>query len=154
MIGTDNVMNWVISTVKQTGVVDQVLETESVGAGAPGTFAAIVHPQAFGPSPKTSGQASTSMLITVIIQLTIQTPVTPLSPIDRRLTRGVDKLLELLNANIDGSDDPLGFTDLYGMEGAALAAQFGWIPGPDGVMFRSAEITVPVIVVDAYAQAH
>jgi len=153
MIGTDDVIGWVVNTIKQTGVVDQVLETESVGAAAPGTFAAVIHPQAMIPSPKTSGLATTSMVITVGAQLTIQTPVTPLTPTDRRLTRGVDKLLELLNANIEGSDDPLGFTDLYGIEGTALSAVFGWIPGPDGVMYRSAEITIPVIVTNAYSQS-
>ena len=153
MIGTDNVLEWVISLTRMTGVVDQVIESESVQPATPGSLIAVVHPIDVLPARKTSGQATTSVVIGVAVHLAIQAPSTPLSPIDRRLTRAVDKFLELANADIEGSDDPAGWTDLYGIEGRSMTVTFGWIPTENGVLFRSAEIVIPVIVPNAYTQS-
>lgn len=112
---------------------------------------AAVWVQDLGPTGVSTGLASTSAVMTFMVRLYQDMLAEPADEIDPGLYDAVDAVFALVSADFT-LGDAVDFVDLLGQTGTAMTARAGY--GSLGqTMFRIVDITIPVVVGDAWAQA-
>lgn len=137
------------SHAQQTGVFENVLGHEPVsGPGSGLTYAVWLADTE--PSARNSGLASTSARVVFNGRLYLPADTEPMDDVDVTLAAAVDLLFTAYSADLT-----LGGTvrnlDLLGAEGTALRAQYRYLQ-LDSVTYRTANLTLPMIVNDVWAQ--
>jgi hypothetical protein len=133
----------------KTGLAERALQHEPKAApGAGVTIAVILGP--ISPVPARSGLASASARVEFLVRLYSPFLGDPLDDIDPAVLAAVDALfasyvggfsLEGLVANVD----------LFGAHGQRLMAQPGYVR-QDNRLYRATDITLPLIVNDAWPE--
>ncbi|MEV7140765.1 hypothetical protein [Streptomyces tauricus] len=137
------------SIAQETGVFGNVLGHEPVsGPGSGLTYAVWLADTT--PSPQNSGLASTSARVVFNGRLYLPADTEPMDDVDVTLAAAVDKLFVAYSA-----DFTLGSTvrnlDLLGADGEAMAVKYRYLQ-LDSVLYRTAHLTLPMIVNDVWAQ--
>jgi hypothetical protein len=97
-----------------------------------------------------SGLAATSILITLQARIYMPLQGDP-DQLDTELWRRVDLIYAAMHAGLTFTADEHEI-DVLGAFGDGLKAQGGHLPMPDNTPVRIADINVPIVVNDAYAQ--
>lgn len=104
------------------------------------------------PAGLASGLAATAAVVTFMARIYAPAQQQPQDSIDPNVLAATDALMAAYTG-----DFTLGGlirnVDLLGQFGTPLAAQAGWLPFPDGALYRVMTITVPVVINDAWTQA-
>ncbi len=132
------------------GRFDQVNRHEP--KNAPGNqLVAAIFVADIGPASTASGQASTTARVEFTIRIYSNMMQEPQDAIDPNILAAVDLLL-----NAYQGDFTLGGTvmavDLLGMAGEPLRARAGYI-NQDSTLYRVMDITLPLLIADAWTQA-
>ncbi len=137
------------SHVMALGRFDRVGRHEPKNAPGSGLTVAIIG-AAIGPS-EGSGLAATQARVEFTVRIYSNMTQEPQDGIDPELLSATDALL-----NAYSGDFQLGAAvmavDLLGAYGAPLAAQSGYVT-VDQTMFRVMDITLPMVIADAWTQA-
>ena len=123
-------------------------EPKSAPTGGPhmAVYVSEVRPYALA-----SGLAATSALIVLMGRIYLPMISEPQDMIDPTITAAVDTIMEDLSGDFSLGDNAMA-VDLLGMSGENLGARAGYIT-IDQTVFRSMDITIPVIIADAFTQA-
>lgn len=137
------------SHAQENGKFENVLGHEPVsGPGSGLTYAVWLGDTE--PSPRNSGLASTSARVVFNGRLYLPADTEPMDDVDVTLSGAVDALFTAYSGDLT-----LGGTvrnlDLLGAEGTALRAQYRYLQ-LDSVTYRTANLTIPMIVNDVWAQ--
>jgi hypothetical protein len=137
-----------VSHAKALGVFEAVIGSEPKKAPGPGLTAAVYFT---GLRPaRTSGLASTSLVVTATVRLYLPAIKEPANGIDPVMLGAAATLM----ASISGDftlDGMVRNVDLLGYEGAPMDARAGYLE-QDGKVFRVGDITVPMILNDEFVQ--
>lgn len=108
--------------------------------------------QSIKPAPTASGLASTTILLVMTVRLYTSAIKEPaeLDMMDPNLVRVVDALLTAYSGDFT-LDGMIRNVDLLGEHGQALEAEAGYLD-IDRTKFRVVDITVPLIINDAFGQ--
>lgn len=149
-LNTDAVMSAVESALGKLGLFEQVVMHDLTNAPGPGLHAAVVY-DGTRVIPRRSGLAATSALVVLTIRIELGVTTEPKSAIDRDLLKATDAVLNAINGDFD-----LGSTvsdvDILGTHGVPVGARPGYIARGDQ-LFRADEITLPLVINDAWTQA-
>lgn len=133
-----------------TALFERVNRHEPKSAPGRGLSAAI-WVQRIGPVPAGSGLTATTARVELRVRIYTSMIGDPQDDIDPAVMGAVDALLTLYSG-----DFTLGGrvrdVDLLGSSGPPLSAQAGYL-NQDGRMFRVMDITLPLVVNDAWTQA-
>lgn len=117
---------------------------------APGKLHCAFYVAGIRPYPQGSGLNKSSAVVTIMGRVYVNMIQEPQDDIDPAVVAATDTLMQKYSTdNTLGSN--LMTIDLLGMSGEQLAARAGYI-NVGGTMFRSMDITIPCIVVDAWTQ--
>jgi len=100
--------------------------------------------------PVKSGLASTTVRVAFNVRLYSNMLQEPQDDIDSKLTDALSALIEAYSGDFQ-FDDTVQCIDLLGKEGISLSARAGYVE-QDKKMFRIYNITLPVLVNDAWDQ--
>lgn len=107
------------------------------------------------PAPRASGLAETSVRLEFTIRVTMpRTQKTP-EEVDRALLYACVTLMAAFSGDFALTNVPVGLVrniDLLGAYGQPMGMRPGWMPQGE-VNYRMADITLPVILNDTFAQA-
>jgi len=104
------------------------------------------------PVPAGSGLAATSARAVFMVRIYSPAMTLPQDDIDPNLVSAVDALMTAYSGDFELGGQVRNI-DLLGQAGVAMSAQAGWVTYPDGRIFRTMTITLPVIVNDAWPQS-
>lgn len=145
----------VVSHAQKLGVFDSVTDEEPVSAPGPGLAAGCWFLNVL--PARLSGLAATSAVIQMRVRI-----LTPASttreggPTDRRILAAADLLLDAYTGDFQLTDAATVSTRMIDLlassGGGGLFCQLGWLE-VDERTYRMAEITVPILVNDAWAQS-
>ena len=102
------------------------------------------------PIPQRSGLAATSVLITLQARIYMPLQGDP-DQLDTELWRRTDLIYARMHQGLVFTEDQHEI-DILGAFSDGVTADAGWVPMPDNTSVRVADINVPIIVNDAYAQ--
>lgn len=136
-----------VSHAATTGLFDRVNTHEPKSAPGNGLTAAVWF-QTLEPAP--SGLASTSVRLTMILRIYSSMLAEPQDYIDPELVAAVDTLLAAYSADFT-LDGMIRNVDLLGAGGTPLRAQAGYLT-IDRTMQRVVDITIPLVINDAWTQ--
>lgn len=144
------------SVAQATGYFDQVVTHEPKSAPGKGLVCCIF---AGGIAPSlSSGLSGTSAVLRFSAQVRCSMLREPQDDIDLDILEAVDTLAAALSGDFDLDVTGVRGIDLLGSmgspsagTGAGLAAEFGYID-QDGHMYRVAELNIPIIINDVWAQ--
>lgn len=132
------------------GIFEQVLLHEPKSAPSNG-FTLAIWVDRVRPYPLGSGLASVTMTLVTNFRLYVPFIVQPEDAIDTMLYRLADQLLEGLAGGFELGGSVRN-VDLFGESGFPFEGVYGYLT-QDGTVFRVLELSVPVIVNDAYTEA-
>lgn len=148
-LNTRAVLDGIVSNALQLGVFDKVNTHEPKMAPGHGHIAAIWADR-IEPRGQFSGLSSTSVVSVFMFRIFQNMMKEPQDEIDPVLMETTDVLLTQYS-----QDFTLGGAvreiDLLGEAGTPLSAQAGYV-NQDGKIYRIMDITIPVIINDAFAQ--
>ncbi len=148
-LGAQTIFDALQSHAQATGLFAKVNTVEPKAAPVGGPHMAL-YVVAIKPAGGLSGLASTSAVVLIMGRIYIPFLQEPADAIDPSITAATDQIMEDLS-----SDFQLGgaafAVDLLGMAGQPLEARAGYIT-VDKTSFRSMDITIPVIIADAFTQ--
>ncbi len=140
----------IMSHAQSLGLFEQFVGHEpisSLGQGLTGgTWVSEIQP-----FPKGGGLAVTSAVAVYAVRLYTPALQQPLDAVDPALTNATDKLMEAYSGDFSLGGNVRNI-DLLGETGFRLAAKAGWQALGDQMM-RIMNITIPVIINDAFTQA-
>ncbi|MGW5429953.1 hypothetical protein ACWET9_22485 [Streptomyces sp. NPDC004059] len=140
-----------LSHAQSLGLFEQVLGHEPVSAPGSGLVYCL-WVKRVTPIPARSGLDTVSARLELMGRAYLPADTEPQDDVDVLLTAAVDGLM-----NAYAGDFELGGTvanvDLLGMHGAPLAADFGYTSFTGGTTYRVANLTVPLIINDAWTEA-
>jgi hypothetical protein len=99
-----------------------------------------------------SGLASTTARITCMVRIYAPAIQQPQDGIDPAVVSAVDHLMRAYSGDFT-LDGLIRNVDLLGQTGDPMSARAGWLPFPDGGLYRVMTITVPLIINDLWDQA-
>jgi hypothetical protein len=149
-IQTSAVLNALESHVLATGLFRQVNTHEPKQAPPDDGLTAAIWSQRVNPMPPGSGLAATSAFVVYTIRIYQNMLLEPQDAIDPTIQTAVDTILTALSGDFELGGNVRNI-DLLGQTGEQLAAAAGYV-NIDQRLFRVMDITVPVIVNDAWAQ--
>jgi hypothetical protein len=137
------------SHAQALGVFGQVLGHEPVSAPGSGLTYAVWLAEV-APSPQNSGLSSTSARIVFNGRLDLPADTEPMDDVDVQLAGAVDLLIGAYSGDFElgGSVRNL---DLLGADGEALRAVYRYLQ-LDSVTYRTANLSLPMIVNDVWGQ--
>ncbi len=103
-----------------------------------------------GPAPAGSGLKATTGLCVFLIRIYNNMLSEPQDAIDPTVLVATDVVMEALTGDFELGGNVRN-VDLLGQTGSTLSAEAGYIT-VDSTLFRTADITVPVIINDAWPQ--
>jgi hypothetical protein len=146
------IIDLVNSRVKAMKLFDAVLDHEPKSPPGDGfTWACWV--RSWRPVPSLSGLASTGTILTLSGRIFCRFIREPQDDIDRDLFERVDAVIRESSTDLSfGIANESVWTDLLGQDSEGLYAESGYI-NMDGVIFRVADLIIPVVLADQWAQA-
>lgn len=139
----------ITSHAKKLGVFKRVNGHEPKNAPGLGVTAAVWVARIF-PVPGASGLASTTGCLVFTVQLYTSMTTEPQDGIDPAIVHATDLLLAEYSGDFE-LGGKVRNVDLLGQSGVALSAQAGYLD-IDKKIFRSMEITLPLIINDLWDQ--
>ncbi len=137
------------SHLLKLGRFDQVNRHEPKNAPGNNMVASVIAgPQ--GPA-NSSGLATTTARVEFTIRIYVNMMAQPLDGTDPALISATDFLINAYSGDFTLGGTIMGI-DLLGMAGAPLEARPGYI-NQDNTLYRVMDITVPLLVADAWTQA-
>lgn len=149
-LNTQATIDALMSHAQGLGVFEQFVGHEPVSALGNGltggTWVSEIQPFAAG-----SGLARTTAVVIHFVRLYTPAIQEPADSIDPLLTNATDLLLEAYSADFELGGNARNI-DLLGQSGTRMSAKTGWQSLGDTTM-RIMNITIPVIINDAFTQA-
>jgi hypothetical protein len=139
----------VVSVPQQLGIFDQVLGHEPLSAPT-GRITCAVWLDVVGPVPAMSGLDSTTGLVVFTARVYIPALSEPLDDIEKNMLKAMSALLTGYSGDFE-LDSSVRNVDLMGATGRALAGKTGYLT-MDGTIFRVADVVIPLIINDVWAQ--
>jgi hypothetical protein len=150
-LGAKSVFDQVQGLILKTGLFARVNTSEPASAPVDGPHCAV-YVRGVGPVPDQSGLASTSGVVFLFARLYLKGDQEPRDMIDPSIVAATDTIMGDLSADFT-LGGTVGAVDLLGgLTGTPLSAEAGWIE-QDGTRFRTMDITIPVLIHDAWPQA-
>jgi len=103
------------------------------------------------PHPQGSGLTATTAVVVYMVRIYSNMLAEPQGAIDPRVMTAADTILEDLHGDFE-LGGAVRNVDLFGQSGIALEGQFAYVE-IDGTLFRVMDLTVPVIISDAWTQS-
>jgi len=150
MINTTSLVNAVASHLLSTGLFERVNGHEPKSAPGNGLSAAV-WVRRMRPTTAFTALAQTSTAITFTVRLYSNMLQEPQDAIDPQLMDASDKVFELLSGDFT-LGDAVDFVDLLGQTGESLSAESGYV-SISNTMYRVIDITVPMVIGDAWTQS-
>lgn len=151
-INSQAIVDALASHAAASGYFERVNEHEAGSELPSGGLTAGIWPQVMRPSPPGSGLASTAARLVFMVRIYSPALSQPQDAIDPTMLAAADALMAAYSG-----DFTLGGlvrdVDLLGAGGESLSAVAGWLPAADGVRYRVIDITVPLVINDAWTQA-
>lgn len=101
-------------------------------------------------TPASSGLASVSMRYLLNLRVFISAQGEAQDDMEMQLTAGVDAMLSYFIGHFAGLTGSR-YVDVFGADGDEMTAQYGWIE-QDSKKYRIADITIPLVLNDSYAE--
>ena len=140
----------IVSSMQTLGIFDRVNSVEPKAPPGNGLTAAVFFASA-QPATAASGLGSASGLYVFTCRVYSNMLQEPADQIDSQLIRATDAVCDALAGDFD-----MGATvrnlDIFGAHGTPLLARAGHVD-VGGQMYRAIDITIPLIVNDAWAEA-
>ena len=149
-LNTASVFNALESHCLATGLFRQVNTHEPKSAPPDSGLTAAVWMDRVLPQPEMSGLAKTTAGVVYMIRIYTNMLAEPQDAIDPTVLVATDKIMETLHADFELGGNVKN-VDVLGQSGTALQAQAGYVE-QDHKLFRVMDITVPVIINDAWDQ--
>lgn len=148
--GAQTIFDAIQSHALATGLFDTVNTHEPKSSPGNQVHCAI-YVSGLGPVPLASGLRTTTGLLVVMARIYVNMLQEPQDKIDPNIVAATDTLLADFSGDFTLGDNVRNI-DLLGQSGQSLSARAGYITIGD-TMFRSMDITVPIIVNDVYTQS-
>lgn len=142
-------LDGVVSPALASGIFDRVNTEEPRSAPGSGLSAAVWIDY-IGPSPLTSGLASTSGIVRLRMRLYTSMTTAPTDMIDPDLLSATSYLLGLFSSGFTLAG-AIRNVDLLGAYGPPLSGQAGYL-NIGGTLMRIMDITIPCVVNDIWSQ--
>ena len=139
----------VVSVPQSLGIFENVIGWEPKSAPTARTTCAVWLTDV-KPFPGGSGVNKTTGIVTFTVRVYIPMLSEPLDGVEKDLLNAVSSLMTAFSGDFE-LDASVRNVDLLGATGVALSARTGYI-NIDGVLFRSATLTVPLIINDIWSQ--
>lgn len=150
-MNTQALVDAALSHAAAAGNFERVTGSEILTQPGSGLSVAI-WAQRIRPIAATSGLAATSAHVQLMVRIYSNALQQPFDAIDPMMMAAVDALMTAYSTDFT-LGDLVRQVDLLGAHGDALAATAGWLRHPDGGTSRVFDITLPLIVNDAWTQA-
>lgn len=148
-IDTQACIDRLVSHMATTGRFDSVNGHEP--KNPPTGVTAAVWVQRIAPTTAITAANATSALLVFTIRLYANMLQEPQDAIDPALVAATDAILTLVSGDFTLGDE-VDYVDLLGTTGTSLSAQAGYVT-IDKTMYRAMDVTVPVVIIDAWPQA-
>jgi hypothetical protein len=148
--GAQTLFNAIESHAKASGLFDSVNTHEPKSAPG-GNLHCAIYVSTLGPVPTGSGLATSAGVLTIMARIYLPGFQEPQGLIDPTIIAATDTLMEAFSGDFELGGNVRNI-DLLGMTGEALSARAGYIT-IDQTMYRSMDITIPIIVNDVFTQA-
>ncbi len=148
--GAQTLFNKIESHAKGSGLFDSVNTHEPKSAPG-GKLHCAIYVTGLRPMPLGSGLASTTGVVTLIARIYLPMIQEPQDKIDPTIVAAADTLMSKYSGDFSLGSSARNI-DLLGSTGESLEARAGYIT-IDQTVFRSMDITIPIIVNDVYTQA-
>lgn len=139
----------VVSVPQQTGLFEQVIGFEPKSAPTASSTCAVWL-EGVRPYPMGSGLAASTGVVTFTARTYIPMLSEPLDGVEKATLAAVDGLLTAYSGDFQ-LDASVRNVDLLGASGQSLSARCGYT-NIDGVLFRTATITIPLIINDLWTE--
>lgn len=148
--GAQTLFNAIESHAKASGLFDSVNTHEPKSAPG-GNLHCAIYVSSLGPVPAASGLALTTGVLTIMARIYLPMIQEPQDKIDPVIVATADTLMEDYSGDFTLGGNARNI-DLLGQTGEALSARAGYIT-IDQAVFRSMDITIPIVVNDVFTQA-
>ena len=147
--GAQTLFNAIESHAKASALFDSVNTFEPKSAPG-GNLHCAIYVSSLGPVPAGSGLAATTGVLTIMARIYLPMKQEPQDKIDPTIVAATDTLMEDFSGDftLNGSARNI---DLLGQTGESLSARAGYIT-IDQTVFRSMDITIPIVVNDVFTQ--
>lgn len=149
-LGAAAVFNSVKSHALASGLFPGGVNTHEPKS-APSDAHCAIYVSDIRPVPQGSGLTKTTAVLDVMARVYVRMLQEPQDAIDPNIVAVTDKFMEDLSGDFELGGNARNI-DLLGQSGKQLSARAGYIQ-IDSTMFRSMDITIPIIVSDAFTQA-
>ena len=147
--GAQTLFNKIESHAKASGLFDAV-NTHEPKSAPTGELYCAIYVSTLRPMPAGSGLATTTGVITLMARIYLDMLRDPQDKIDPVIIAAADTLMEDFSGDFTLGGNARNI-DLLGSSGESLEARAGYII-IDQTMFRSMDITIPIIVNDVFPQ--
>jgi hypothetical protein len=148
--GAQTLFNAIESHARASGLFDSVNTFEPKSAPG-GNLHCAIYVSGLQPAPLDSGLFSTAGVLTIMARIYLPMIQEPQDKIDPTIVAATDTLMEDFSGDFTLGGNARNI-DLLGQSGAALSALAGYIT-IDQTVFRSMDITIPIVVNDVFTQA-
>jgi hypothetical protein len=149
-VDTNAIVNSIKDHALTLGVFEEVNGHEALSPPGNGLSGGVWFIQA-GPAEGQSGLDSTTAYVVFNFRIYSSAEQQPADGIDPAMVDAMDLLITGLSGDFELGSNVRNI-DLLGSHGPGLSARSGWLPIPDGPTFRIIDITIPLVINDAWAQ--
>lgn len=139
----------VVTVPQQLGIFDSVLGFEPKSAPV-GNLICAVWFMDINPFPGRSGANITSAVAVWNARIYIPMLSEPQDEVEKNLLNAISLLMGALAGDFT-LDSSVAGVDLQAMSGKGMGSKTGYV-GMDGVLFRIADVTIPLIIDDCWSQ--
>jgi hypothetical protein len=150
-INTTAIVDAIASHAAASGHFERVNNHEALSPPGSG-LSASVWVQQMRPWAQRSGLAATSARLVLMVRIYSSALQEPPDAIDPAVTAAADALFVAYSGDFQLGGQ-VAEVDLLGAGGEALTAIAGWLPWADGSRWRVMDITLPVVINDAWSQS-
>ncbi len=148
--GAQTLFNAIESHARASGLFDSINTHEPKSAPG-GNLHCAIYVSTMAPVAVGSGLAATTGVLTIMARIYLPMIQEPQDKIDPTIAAATDTLLEDFSGDFTLGGNARNI-DLLGQTGEALSARAGYIT-IDQTVFRSMDITIPIVVNDVFTQA-
>lgn len=154
MLDSQGMIDAVATVLQRSGYFDKVNQFELKGAPTSTGLLASVFLANIAPSQRRSGLSSTAVRVAFTCRLYMNMMHDPAWEIDPTVMNALDWVVNEFTGDftLDGLDSDSVELDLLGSDGIPLSAVAGYV-NVGGALQRVLDITVPIIVWDAWTQS-
>ena len=148
--GAQTLFNAIESHARASGLFDSVNTHEPKSAPG-GNLHCAIYVSTLAPFQAGSGLATTTGVVVIMARIYMKMIQEPQDKIDPLIFAATDTLMEAFSRDFDLGGSARNI-DLLGQSGEALSGRTGYIE-IDKKLYRSVDITIPIIVNDVFTQA-